>query len=62
MPGTRGLEGVIELRARYPKLPIVVVSAHEDPRIVHEVMSCGAAGYISKSKRAALISEAPSRT
>jgi DNA-binding NarL/FixJ family response regulator len=51
MPGTRGLEGVIELRTRYPKLPIVVVSAHEDARIVHEVMQCGVSGFISKSTR-----------
>ena len=53
MPGTRGLEGVIELRTRYPKLPVVVVSALEDPRIIHEVMQCGAAGFISKSSRGA---------
>ncbi len=51
MPDTRGLEGVIELRTRYPKLPIVVVSALDDARIIHEVMQCGAAGYISKSTR-----------
>ncbi len=51
MPGTRGLDGLIELRTRYPKLPIVVVSALEDPRIIHEVMQCGAAGFISKSTR-----------
>jgi DNA-binding NarL/FixJ family response regulator len=51
MPGTQGLEGVIELRTRYPKLPIVVVSALEDARIVHDVMQCGAAGFISKSTR-----------
>jgi DNA-binding NarL/FixJ family response regulator len=51
MPGTRGLDGLIELRSRHPKLPIVVVSALEDPRIIHEVMTCGAAGFISKSSR-----------
>ncbi len=32
-------------------MPIVVVSALEDPRIIHEVMTCGAAGFISKSTR-----------
>jgi len=53
MPGTRGLEGLIALRSLHPKLPIVVVSALEDPRIIHEVMSCGAAGFISKSVRGA---------
>jgi DNA-binding NarL/FixJ family response regulator len=51
MPGTRGLEGVIELRTRYPKLPIVVISALDDARIIQEVMLCGVAGYISKASR-----------
>ncbi len=51
MPGTRGLDGLIELRSRFPRVPIVVVSALEDARIIHEVMSCGAAGFISKSTR-----------
>jgi DNA-binding NarL/FixJ family response regulator len=58
MPGTRGLDGLIELRSRYPKLPIVVVSALEDPRIIHEVMQCGAAGFISKSTRGAELGRA----
>lgn len=58
MPGTRGLEGVIELRTRYPKLPIVVVSALEDARIIHEVMQCGVAGFISKSTRGGDLSRA----
>jgi DNA-binding NarL/FixJ family response regulator len=51
MPGTRGLDGLLELRTRHPRLPIVVVSALEDPRIIHQVMTCGAAGFISKSTR-----------
>jgi len=58
MPGTRGLDGLIELRSRHPKLPIVVVSALEDPRIIHEVMTCGAAGFISKSTRGADLGKA----
>ncbi len=58
MPGTRGFDGLIELRAARPKQPILVVSAHEDPRIVHEAMSCGAAGYISKSVKKRDLAEA----
>jgi DNA-binding NarL/FixJ family response regulator len=58
MPGTRGLDGLLELRSRHPKLPIVVVSALEDPRIIHEVMTCGAAGFISKSTRGSELGEA----
>ena len=49
LPGTRGFEGLLELRTLYPKLPIVVVSALEDPRIVQDVVRYGAAGFISKS-------------
>jgi DNA-binding NarL/FixJ family response regulator len=51
MPGVRGFDGLIELRALNPKIPIVIVSANEDPRTVHEAMTCGAAGYISKAVR-----------
>ena len=49
LPGTRGFDGLLELRTLYPKIPIVVVSALEDPRIVQDVMSYGASGFISKS-------------
>ena len=58
MPGTRGFDGLIELRALHPRLPIVIVTAHEDPRIVHEAMTCGAAGFIAKSARKADLSNA----
>jgi len=58
MPGTRGFDGLIELRAARPKQPILVVSAHEDARIIHEAMTCGAAGYISKSVKKRDLSEA----
>ena len=58
MPGTRGFDGLIELRTARPKQPILVVSAHEDPRIVHEAMTCGAAGYISKSVKKSDLAEA----
>ena len=51
MPGTHGFDGLLELRTAHPKLPIVIVSALEDPRIVHEAMTCGAAGFIYKSAR-----------
>ena len=49
LPGTRGFEGLLELRTLHPKLPIVVVSALEEPRIIQDVMRYGAAGFISKS-------------
>lgn len=51
MPGTRGFEGLNELRRLNPKLPIVIVSAHEDKATIHEAMLCGASGFISKAVR-----------
>lgn len=51
MPGTRGFDGLLEIRALYPKVPVVVVSGLEDDRIIHEVMTYGAAGFIPKSVR-----------
>ena len=58
MPGTRGFNGLLELRSTRPKQPIVIVSALDDPRIIHEAMTCGAAGYISKSAKRNELSEA----
>jgi DNA-binding NarL/FixJ family response regulator len=58
LPGTKGFDGLLELRTLYPKIPIVVVSALEDPRIVNEVIGYGAAGFISKSADKAEIGKA----
>ncbi len=49
LPDARGFDGLLELRGLFPKIPIVVVSALEDPRIVREVMSYGASGFIPKA-------------
>src|SRR5690606_14748110 len=42
MPGANGMSGLIQLRAEYPDLPIVVVSASEEPSVVTQVKSHGA--------------------
>ncbi|MGN6466134.1 MAG: response regulator [Rhizobiaceae bacterium] len=51
IPDVQGFEGLLTIRTRYPRLPVVVVSGHEDPRIVSETLSYGAAGFIPKSAR-----------
>jgi len=48
-PGTTGLSGIIRIRKTAPRTPVLVVSAHQDPRLVAHVLSLGVAGYISKS-------------
>ncbi len=49
MPGANGMSGLIHLRAEHPDLPIVVVSASEEPSVVSQVKSHGAFGFIPKS-------------
>ena len=58
MPGTQGFEGLLELRSEFPKIPIVIVSAMAEPRVIHQAMTCGAAGFISKSVRKAELADA----
>ncbi|WP_315762661.1 MULTISPECIES: response regulator transcription factor [unclassified Bradyrhizobium] len=49
IPGTSGLSGLLRIRKTAPRTPVLVVSAHQDPRLVAHVLSLGVAGYISKS-------------
>ncbi len=49
MPGVRGFSGLMYLRAQYPGLPIVVVSANDDPTVIRRCMQFGAAGFIPKT-------------
>ena len=49
MPGVRGFSGLIYLRAQYPSVPIVVVSANDDPAVIRRCMNFGASGFIPKT-------------
>ena len=49
MPGVQGFSGLIYLRAQYPSIPVVVVSATDDAAIIHRSLEFGASGYIPKS-------------
>jgi len=49
MPGVRGFSGLMYLRAQYPSVPIVVVSANDDPAVIRRCMDFGALGFIPKT-------------
>ena len=49
MPGVRGFSGLLYLRAQYPSVPIVVVSANDDPTVIRRCMDFGASGFIPKT-------------
>ncbi len=49
MPGVRGFSGLMYLRAQYPGVPVVVVSAKDDPAAIRRCMEFGASGFIPKT-------------
>lgn len=49
MPGVRGFSGLLLLRAQYPDIPVMIISAVEDGTVVRRAFELGAAGYLHKS-------------
>ncbi|NND50038.1 MAG: response regulator transcription factor [Rhizobiales bacterium] len=49
MPGTEGFSGLIFLRAQFPAVPIVIVSASDDRTVIRRSVEFGASGFIPKS-------------
>ena len=49
MPGVRGFSGLMYMRAQYPGVPVVIVSANDDPAVIRRCMDFGASGFIPKT-------------
>lgn len=49
LPGTAGFDGLMLLRSSFPRIPIMIVSGLDDPKIVKEAIRLGAAGFVPKS-------------
>lgn len=58
MPGMDGFKGLIELRHEFPAVPVVIVSATEEPAVIRAAIAHGAAGFIPKSLDRGQIAEA----
>ncbi len=61
MPGAQGFSALVHLRALHPQLPIVMVSAREEPTVMRRALDHGAMGFIPKSADAATLGEAITR-
>jgi DNA-binding NarL/FixJ family response regulator len=55
LPGAYGFCVLAHLRGSHPELPVIVVSAMDDPRTVRKTLAFGAQGFISKSADAGTI-------
>ena len=58
LPGASGFSALVHVRAQYPSIPIIVVSAHEEASIIQRAIAHGAMGYIPKSAHPSHIGEA----
>jgi DNA-binding NarL/FixJ family response regulator len=58
MPGVSGFAGLIYLCKRYPSVPVVIISANEDPVVIQRALEHGAAGFIPKSSSIDTITDA----
>jgi DNA-binding NarL/FixJ family response regulator len=61
MPGTSGFSGLIYLRAQYPSVPVVVVSASDDVETIRRSLDFGASGFIPKRLGAETLRDALAR-
>jgi DNA-binding NarL/FixJ family response regulator len=50
MPGVHGLSGLMFLRAQHPAIPVIVVSASDDPSTIRACIDFGASGFVPKSR------------
>ena len=48
LPDVSGLDGLLRLRAAAPRLPVVIVSAIDDRRVIASALRAGAAGFVPK--------------
>jgi DNA-binding NarL/FixJ family response regulator len=49
LPGQSGLDSLRRFRWKFPDIPVVVVSAVDDPKAVRVALDAGASGYIPKA-------------
>ena len=58
LPGMSGLGVISDLHQRFPSLPVVVLSALEDPENIRSAISAGAMGFVPKSAQTRVLIEA----
>ena len=58
LPDSHGLSGLAWLRGNYPAVPVILISAHDEPDVIRRALADGAAGFLSKSAESDVIIEA----
>ena len=58
MPGVDGIEATKQIKALYPSIAVLILSAYDDDQFVFSLLEAGAAGYLLKSVRGKELVEA----
>lgn len=48
MPGMDGITAIADIKARHPRIHVLVLSMHTTAEVVRRAVACGAAGYVMK--------------
>lgn len=49
LPDAQGFDGVLDIRRRYPRIPLAVISAMADASMIRQLKSLGVDGFLGKS-------------
>ena len=49
LPDVQHTSFLNDIRARFPDLPVLVLSMHDEAEVIREVLACGVKGYVLKS-------------
>lgn len=52
MPGLNGVDGIALLKRKWPEVPVLMLSSHDEPETVHRAFANGANGFVSKAETA----------
>lgn len=55
MPGIAGADLITRIRAHYPRLPVLVLSMHNEPQVARRALKAGADGYVTKDSEPELV-------
>lgn len=51
LPGMHGVDGIAEIRKRFPKVRILVITVYDHKPVVLQALAAGASGYLLKADR-----------
>jgi len=62
MPNLNGIEATRKIKADWPEIAILILTAYDDEQYVHALIDAGAAGYLLKTAEGTAIADAVLRT